>query len=346
MGATTGIEWTDSTWNPLRGCSKVSAGCDHCYAETMAARFSGKGLPFEKVTRIGMLGTHWNGNVELVEKHLLDPMKWRSIITSGPVAGMGSSRPRRVFVNSMSDLFHPNVPDEWIDQIFAVMALCPQHTFQVLTKRPERMREYLCAYGRTSAIYNVATVIIGGDFSKMPVRMAHHRSSGDGWWPLPNVWLGVSIENQDAADERIPLLLQTPSAVRIVSCEPQLGAISLHQCGAIVYESFPEASSCDGSDGWYEISKIDWVICGGESGPGARPMHPDWARGLRDQCAAAGVPFFFKQWGEWLPAMCDGAKTKNGITLNCPDRPVRVGKKSAGSLLDGREYKAFPVVGV
>jgi protein gp37 len=379
MGNTTGIEWTDATWNPIRGCSRVSEGCRNCYAERVAYRFSGAGQPYEGLAQLVNGHAAWTGKVDLVEKHLLDPLKWghvphhqdTGIKTRGKCECPGRSR--RIFVNSMSDLFHPNVPDEWIDRIFAVMALCPQHTFQILTKRPERMLEYLSGLLRGRISFHMATMISRRwhKFPKMPdgfwwssdeSRVLVSGGVGENW-PLPNVQLGVSVEDQKTADERIPLLLQTPAAVRFISAEPLLGAVDLEQ--------YVEAAFCiDASQREFTVPALGWVICGGESGPGARPMHPDWARGLRDQCVAAGVPFFFKQWGEWIPWQPDGGFSEwksqagklmdrhafpdfkdprvrdwtDGCFYDGADMCVhqRVGKKAAGSLLDGREWKEFP----
>jgi protein gp37 len=371
MGTKTGIEWTDSTWNPIRGCSRVSEGCRNCYAEMTAGRFSGPGHPYEGlVTRIGG-EARWTGRVDLVEKHLLDPLKWGPFVEHrrpGPLDyGCENSRkcdcparPRRIFVNSMSDLFHGAVTDEIRNRIFAVMALCPEHTFQVLTKRPERMRDYILRCEESGMAWRRHRVVMA--------MQSFDRGFGfhDPQWPLPNVWLGVSVENQPAADERIPLLLQTPASVRFVSCEPLLGPVNIaaylgfqheDQVGITNHDqSRPEVKSFGFHDPW--VRGIDWVIAGGESGPGARPMHPNWARSLRDQCAAAGVPFFFKQWGEWGPCE-NGEVTPNPQDWDDPapshefqnsDRPrcaqeivYRVGKKSTGCLLDGREWKQFPV---
>jgi len=277
MSDKTKIEWTDATWNPLRGCSRVSEGCRNCYAERVAARFSGPGLPYEGLTTPA---GNWNGKVKLVEDHLTDPLKWK--------------KPRKIFVNSMSDLFHESVPFDWIDRIFAVMREARHHTFQVLTKRPERMAEYVGAE-RKRVIWNRLLDVSGA----APL------------WPLPNVWLGVSVEDQPSADKRIQELLRCHAAVRWLSVEPMLGPVDLwvdglwckacphceesgHHCpetGAW------ECRACDGTQKSNEVA-IDWVVCGG----GERPMHPDWVRSLRDQCVNAGVPFFFKQWGEWCPA--------------------------------------------
>jgi protein gp37 len=245
----------------------------------------------------------------------------------------------------MSDLFHENVTDEMRDQIFAVMALCPQHVFQVLTKRPERMLSYLGASSilRTDRIVKMVGLRfpIGTEAKLQPI-----------CWPLPNVWLGVSVENRAAANERIPLLLQTPAAKRFVSCEPLLSKLTFrwarwddHAPNLRRVKQLPPverggkilAGCVDHLDG---LRMLDWVICGGESGPHARPMHPNWARSLRDQCAAAQVPFFLKQWGEWAPTDFSVA---NGGHVSGDGAMARVGKKSAGALLDGQEYKSFPV---
>lgn len=297
-----GIEWTDETWNPLRGCSRVSEGCRHCYAEGVARRFSGPGLPYE-----GLIarGGQWNGQIKLVPELLDQPLRWR--------------RPRRIFVNSMSDLFHENVPTEFIDQVFAVMAMADEHTFQVLTKRPERMRSYLSDEGLTRRLLSAAYRI---DQEKWAWLSADFHIVGCQVLPLPNVWLGVSVEDQAAADERIPLLLQTPAAVRWISAEPLLGPVDLED---------------------YDTTQagIDWVVVGGESGREARPMHPDWARALRDQCAAAGVPFLFKQWGEWAP---NWLNDDQGNMQPGSEWMDRMGKKIAGRHLDGVLHDGYPEV--
>jgi len=311
MGDKSKIEWTDATWNPVRGCSVVSEGCRNCYAMQVAARFSGEGQAYEGLAYRNSSGAHWTGKVRLVEEHLEDPLRWK--------------RPRRIFVNSMSDLFHESLDEIDIGQVFGVMALAKQHTFQVLTKRPARMLSIL------------ETARICFDFDE----------------PLPNVWLGVSVEDQKTADERIPLLMKTPAALRWLSAEPLLGPIDL--------ESIP---TLEGS--------IDWVVVGGESGQGARPMHPDWVRSIGDQCVAAGVPFFFKQWGEWLPfdqlrRLRSGCNHPSSTGAQGPfalldpprvdiwrcdlcgvlhdDEKVefrRAGKKASGRLLEGREWNEYP----
>ncbi len=416
MGNKTGIEWTDSTWSPIRArvrldatdiarekgctslvsitekmagrvgqhCEHVSPGCEHCYAETNNHRRlpgNGTGLPYDRRSR------------DLVEafvdeKVLLQPLRWRAVNSD---QGSVVSHPRRIFVENQSDLFGEWVTDEMLDQVFAVMALRPQHIFQVLTKRPERMLDYMQTRARMmargafidSAIANALREV--AVLSKAPFPGNAPLELLAAGWPLPNVWLGVSVENQAAADGRIPLLLQTPAAVRFVSCEPLLGPVELPEYAwlpMMVHGDWPIGHKLVANPGLHKITRnpygaastdidgellglkpdefetrpLDWVICGGESGPGARPMHPDWARSLRDQCAAAGVAFFFKQNGEWrqressdsdLPprirltdagqnGQCLGSAGDNDVWMQ------RIGKKAAGSLLDGVEHKEFP----
>ena len=319
MADGTGIEWTDATWNPIRGCSRVSEGCRNCYAERVAARFNQPGQPYFGLAKRVPGGGRWTGKVKVVEDVLDQPLRWQ--------------RPRRIFVNSMSDLFHEQVSNETIERVFAVMALAHWHTFQVLTKRPDRMLEWFRAHRQNINVYDSAVQRLAAkgpvDWSKMPGDMANTRSSGGTWWPLRNVWLGVSVEDQAAANNRIPLLMETPAAVRFLSCEPLLGPVDAtrwvfdRDAAVRRMRNGPAAMNREQADD-YIAPCIDWVIAGGESGPGARPMHPDWPRKLRDDCAAAGVPFFFKQWGE------------HDALGN------RVGKKAAGSKLDGFEHKAFP----
>lgn len=331
MADRSAIEWTDATWNPLRGCSRASEGCRHCYAERMAARFAGEGQTYEGLIHPSTHG--WNGKVQLVSEALTQPLHW--------------TRPRRIFVNSMSDLFHEAVPDEWIDQIFAIMALAPQHTFQVLTKRAERMHRYMEARrpegwteGYIRLLFERPARAFPSEFERLPLNNDTHMP-----WPLPNVWLGVSVENQAAADERIPFLLQTPAAVRWLSCEPLLGPINFRwtpYAYQATGQTYREYLNDKGTINQFEsLRKINWIVVGGETGPGSRPMHPAWARALRDQCAAAGVPFYFKQWGdhvEWTGA--------ESFSPSCrmPDMTpmVRVGKKAAGRLLDGVLHDVYP----
>ncbi len=263
MSDRTRIEWTSATWNPTTGCDRVSSGCDHCYALTLAKRLRAAGNPRYQLDgdprRSGPgfgLALHWD--------KIDQPLGW--------------TRPRLVFVDSMSDLFHAKIPVAFVERVWDVMARAPQHRFQILTKRPGRMASVL------------------------------RRVCPD---PLPNVWVGTSIENQDWARIRIPKLLETPAAVRFLSCEPLLGPLDITAW----------LRMSDGADG--EISningfrRIDWVIVGGESGPSHRPMDPEWARSVRDQCQAVAVPFFFKQWGGRTP-------------------------KAGGRLLDGRLWDEMP----
>ncbi len=310
MGDKTGISWTDATWNPVAGCSVISPGCTNCYAMMMAARLDRMGVElYRGLTQSSKAGPVWTGEIRLSgEKQLTQPMRWK--------------KPRRIFVNSMSDLFHRGLADDDIGRPFTVMAMTPQHVYQILTKRSDRMK-----------------------------RLMNGPKSHEHWHPktwhrsiLPNVWLGVSVENR-AALHRIDDLRATPAAKRFLSIEPLLEDL-----------------------GEIELAGIDWVIVGGESGPDARPMHPDWARSIRDQCAAAGTPYFFKQWGDWMPVVDretddpDWQIVYSNPSLHFGNGRYRfhnlaggqgfhgervhlmkkVGKKAAGSLLDGIAHKEFP----
>jgi protein gp37 len=326
------IEWTDATWNPVQGCTRVSEGCRNCYAEVMAARFSdpgqwGHGLA-QRVTANGKTDHRWTGELRLNEKALDLPLRWK--------------RPRKIFVNSTSDLFHEKMPDEWIDRVFAVMALAPQHTFQVLTKRPERMAAYMTSlYAGARQVGNALVTIRQSVTAALVAKEAFQAG-------YPNVWLGTSIEDQATADQRIPHLLNTPAAVRFISAEPLLGPVDMER----VYMDHIDHAFGTSAD----LHGLDWVIVGGESGPGARPMHPYWARSLRDQCQAAGVKFFFKQWGKWGPpetvdekiAFREGHGVGGGLQFDGTfgnahgNGVVRKGKARAGRLLDGREWNEVP----
>lgn len=283
----TKIEWTEKTWNPIAGCSKVSLGCGHCYAETMAKRLSAMGQEKYKAT----IDEHgrWNGNIVLDQKALYEPLNRK--------------KPTMYFVNSMSDLFHENVDGEWINYIFTVMAIAKQHTFQILTKRPERMQSYFETFD-PDYIYDNWYSYSG----ESPEIQA---------WPLPNVWLGVSTENQEQADKRIPLLMRTPAKVRFLSCEPLLGPIDFKQ--TIFTPNYPKVGHNKDIFPWF-----DWVIVGGESGHNARKMNRYWVTAIRDFCQEHQIPFFFKQWGEYDH---DGQ---------------RVGKKNADRWLDGRKWDEMP----
>lgn len=284
------IEWTDATWNPITGCKVVSPGCTNCYAMRLAGGRLRNHPSRAGLTDHSKAGAVWNGQVRFNADWLDQPMRWK--------------RPRRVFVCAHGDLFYEAVPDAWIDRVFEVMAQSRNHVFQVLTKRADRMRDYVLAR-------------LGGE-------------------PLPNIWLGVSVEDQARANERIPALVQTPAAVRWLSAEPLLGPVDLNRVwatksGAYCWDCLrthfdPSAAGC---------GPIDWVVAGGESGPGSRSMLPAWPRALRDQCARAGVPFFFKQWGQWSPTV-DGALT-----------PImeRGDKRANGRTLDGRTHDEMPAHG-
>ncbi len=304
----TKIEWTDATWNPIVGCSVVSPGCTNCYAMRMAGTRLKTTKPYSGLTQDTKAGPVWNGQVRFLEERLTRPLKWR--------------KPRRVFVNSMGDLFHEDVPDDWIDRVFAVMALTPQHTYQVLTKRPRRMLEYISDSAVADRIWDAAVRLD----CEVHLPESHQGYqvllNGAGFeLPLSNVWLGTSVEDQARADERVPDLLDTPAAVRFLSCEPLLGPVNLSRLGLWLCQhwkskdALPKAPWCpdDPSKWWWKPQALrgpgqhmlNWIICGGESGPKARDMDPAWARDIRDQCQAAGVAFFMKQMSRKAPIPAD-----------------------------------------
>jgi protein gp37 len=300
----TTIEWTDATWNPLRGCTRVSEGCRNCYAEVMAARFSdpgqwGQGLAQRIALPGGAIDHRWTGKVAMVENQLDQPVRWK--------------RSRRIFVNSTSDLFHDAVPDEWIDRVFAVMALSPHHTFQVLTKRPERMLAYMQGLGELgpSEFLNRAGGRLRQGAEYATRNSARTRFDYPQRWPLANVWLCTSVEDQTTADRRIPQLLAVPAVVRFLSVEPMLGPVDLSPWMGVHHSRDNNLSDRETRGAITKMIQLardqfraehrnhglDWVICGGESGPGARVWEgfEDAARSLRDQCCSAGVAFFMKQ---------------------------------------------------
>jgi protein gp37 len=346
MGVKTAIEWCDSTWNPTSGCTPISEGCKNCWARRMAPRLAGRcGYNAEEPFRVTF-------HPDQLDK----PLRWK--------------KPRRIAVSLMGDLFHEDIPDEWIARIWAVMLGCPQHIFLVLTKRPERMAAWLnrCGNGgnlgwithdntKPEKSYGGTGIIVGNTDN----------------WPLCNVWLGTSVENQKAADERIPWLLKCPADARFMSMEPLLGPVDIplypKQCPNCKKSTEGRVTGLRGDRAeafsWYcgrksccnslPLPSVDWIICGGESGPHARPMHPDWVRSIRDQCQSAGVPFFFKQVGEWLPSLdvpsgyadTYSSKTRGSRNPSCVcnnELMVRVGKHAAGRLLDGKEHNEMPEV--
>ncbi|NBB74300.1 MAG: DUF5131 family protein [Bacteroidetes bacterium] len=269
MAANSSIEWTDATWNPTTGCSRVSKGCDNCYAMMMARRFDGQGNGYDDTTRMTKRGVDWTGVVKTHEDRLRQPLSWR--------------KPRRVFVNSMSDLFHPIVSFDFVDKVFATMALADSHVFQILTKRPERMAEYLSAGKELwTRRWPEAMECLGEDGQMTD-------------FPLSNVWVGTSVEDQEALD-RVDAIRPISASVRFLSLEPLLGPL-------------PNL----------DLAGIDWVIVGGESGPGARPMRKEWVTQIRDDCRDWQVPFFFKQWGG-------------------------VNKKKNGRKLEGRTWDEMPEI--
>jgi protein gp37 len=301
MANKTSIEWTDYNWNFLRGCSRVSEGCRNCYAESVAARFSGfddkgKELPYFGLAEMVNGKPRWTGEIKFLEDVLLQPLRW--------------TKPRKVFVNSMSDLFHEKVTDEMLDKAFAVMALTPQHTYQILTKRPERMKAYLSKHD-VGLRWAVATDTFTISWDKADFRRMVGPGTAVEWTRngLPNVWLGVSVEDQKTANERIPLLLQTPAAVRWVSAEPLLDAINLHRLAgdqfgwgrtdALNGLYYVRANALEYGCEWEtkRLPRLDWVVVGGESGPRARETQLFDIRGIVDQCQTFNVPVFVKQLG-------------------------------------------------
>lgn len=375
MSGATKISWCEATWNPVIGCSKTSPGCLNCYAERMAGRLAAMfSRGYSEVVTDG----RWNGKTVFVESELEKPLHWKT--------------PRIIFPFSMSDPFHESVPFEWIDRAYAVMALCPQHTFMLLTKRVERMAEYCSDLVRLSvaveeeadAIHPLVKQVRWDDLPNERQRTLDLLNQFEKGLdsiselyrkPLPNVCHMTTVCNQNEADKNIPVLLQVPSAMRGVSIEPMLGAIAFVRRtprtgpGSSQPAAPPTWDVKNYLTGWrgfidhkgkgagYSEKHLDYVVVGGESGPGARPLHPDWVRGVRDQCVAAGVKFHFKQWGEWAPLRWQHHEVAKGMfwmwqdgTLRdatqgmptCMDGVAlvkRVGKANAGHLLDGVEWR-------
>lgn len=284
MSANSTIEWTEKTWNPVRGCSVISPGCHSCYAMKIAHRFSGPGKPYAGLTMVGASGPIWNGQIRVVDEAIEAPLSWR--------------KPSRAFVDSMSDLFHAGVPRATLDRLFAVMAISQRHTFQILTKRADRMEAYMMtAEARVrNAILSLVGVRGRGQFGVERSIVVPFLQTVR--WPLPNVWLGVSIENQRFAASRVPSLLRTLAAVRFVSAEPLLGEINLRSLRTA------PTTVLNALDGWEVLEEVpargpwlDWVIVGGESGLGARHCSLQWIRSLVSQCEEHRVPCFVKQLG-------------------------------------------------
>lgn len=379
MGDKTGIQWTDATWNPIVGCSIVSPACTNCYAMAQAARIqrmaagAGKETHYALTTKEVNGKPVWSGHIFPAPEHIfLKPIAWK--------------RPRRIFVNSMSDLFHDGVDMLTIASVYAVMIVAHHHrghTFQWLTKRAKRAREVLnnpsfwgmveAAIGETidQMSFGVRSVKIAGT---MAITLRRKIGKYGPKNPPPGIWAGVTAERQQEWDERTEHLRHTPAAVRFVSIEPMLGEIDMH----LIQTSHGFPQHIDSKGKAHDLPHwLHWVICGGESGPDARPLHPARVRSLRDQCATAGVAFFFKQWGEWIAGENDRkegvASWQNGMPLHglprSADRnyvawdedgtahfgdqrkhayaPVaafaeRVGLRRAGRLLDGREHSEFP----
>lgn len=320
------IEWCDHTFNPWEGCTKVSPGCANCYAEARNKRWAG--------------GANWGPGAprrRTSESNWRQPLKWdreakRRMETEAP---WGEYRRPRVFCASLADWLDDEVPIEWLADLLELIRLTTNLDWLLLTKRPENWRARVCMVG---------------DWMLTHGKIAEYGQIINPWvHAMPqapvNVWIGTTVEDQKRADERIPLLLAIPAHVRFLSCEPLLGPVNLCEAGAIWSDI-----NNNPIDGRGLNQHVHWVICGGESGPKARPMHPDWARSLRDQCQASGVPFLFKQWGEWLPACqyqpgtLDRTHEKAQHTFDADSHSWWVGKKAAGRMLDGREWSQFPEV--
>jgi protein gp37 len=305
MAENSKIEWTDHTFNPWMGCTKVSPGCQHCYAETLMDHRYKKVKWGPQGARVRTSAAMWKKPLQWNETWwvICEVCGWRGVfnqfglcpVCQHPMEATMTRARQRVFCASLADVFedHPQL-EEWRTELFALIEATPNLDWLLLTKRPE----------------NVSNMVPYGWMQNFP----------------QNIWMGTSVENQKYADERIPALLRIPAKVRFLSCEPLLGNVDLHLNYLMVPDGYPDS----GEEYNYRFEYIHWVICGGESGSQARPMHPDWARSLRDECQAAGVPFLFKQWGEYAP--------------NTASDMIKVGKHKAGRLLDGREWNEFPAL--
>lgn len=360
----TDIEWTDETWNPTDGCKVCSPGCAHCYAMRFAGRFAKPGERYHGLVTIGKnKRAIWTGKGRLDAGKLAKPLHWK--------------KPRRIFVNSMSDLFYEEFTNEEIAAVYGIMAACPQHTFQILTKRAQRRREwfqwvdaearrvavadpespwwraFVCIVAASKALGRITSVELNRDGS-LRTRGKQDILSGAGGatWPLRNAWEGVSVENQDAADERIPLLLQTPAAVRFLSCEPLLGSIDLSRWLGYCERLDKHGILRDVSGRHIKCGQhcgLSWAITGCESGPGARPAEVDMYRSLRDQCKAAGVPFFLKQAEETADLGKDGLlDIGDDDSIAFGDGSKLKARRPGGNhiislpYLDGVQHREFP----
>lgn len=344
----TAIEWTDVSWGPVIGCARVSPGCDRCYAIPLAHMHASN--PNAKIaaasagtTRRGPDGVDWTGAVRLLHGRLTEPFTW--------------TKPSKAFVNSQADLWYRQVPEDFIALVFAVMALAPEHQFQILTKRPARAGSQLRSRRFADCVDAALTRIAARPDARLragalDLARQHlgNRAADGSMTPLPNVWIGVSVEDQQRATQRLPLLLRTPAAVRWVSAEPMLGAIDLAQAA--------RGTRRRQSGSTPDLDALHWVVAGGESGRGSavRPMHPAWPLGLLRQCQAADIPFQFKQWGSWGTSPLPGGDQNFESRMVLPDDHtpidplttaaapmVRCGKKLAGRRLDGAIWHAWPV---
>jgi len=327
------IEWTDATWNIVTGCSVISPGCTNCYAMRLAGTRLKHHPSRAGLTRNTKAGPVWTGETRVNWEWIEQPLAW--------------TKPRAIFVCAHGDLFHESVAWEDIAVIYGVMIAAHHlrgHVLQVLTKRPARARELLSRDDFWDVANAHASAAIIERVDPLDRRSTDARATCDDYGPRnppPGIWFGISVEDQRRADDRILHLLATPATVRWLSCEPLLGPVfPWHEL------TLARANAFLGQAANGRVEGIDWVIAGGESGPGARPMHLDWARSLRDQCAAVGVPFHFKQWGAYRPCTEAELKQACGATV-VGDRStatymMHVGKKAAGRLLDGVEHNGMP----
>lgn len=343
MPDNTKIPWADASWNPLAGCSDepISPGCQNCYARMLAHRMGNKGQHFESLAT----AEKWTGEVRFYRHLLAKPLNWK--------------KPRNIFVGSMGDLFYEGIPWSVIDEVFGVIAACAierEHRFLILTKRPDRLNAYFTQRGVLDRWMRYARTLIDA-----PLYSALSQLS----MPLKNVWIGTSAEDQIRFDKRVGWILIAPAVGRFVSIEPMLGHISMqHESdgrGCVLCSGEHSLLDCAYVDG----AALNWVICGGESGPRARPTHPDWVRDIKNQCirSTRRIPFMFKQWGTWKPVdwysqATHAVRISDGYTIQLDHEPysaarcqsapagwcgvARLGKAESGRILEGQEYMEFP----